>query len=173
MVERNGLVFREVQRFGLWIRLALVLVMFIAVGIEVVALWTTVLKQQASNLVQIILHITVGVGLPIAIAVLFWIVRLETEVRGDGLYVRYIPFHRRHKRYAVEDLSEYYARTYKPLIEYGGWGIRCGLWKSGRAYNVSGNKGLQLVLQNGTKLLIGSQRPDELAAAIKSIMEGT
>ena len=34
------------------------------------------------------------------------------------------------------------------------------------AYNVSGNRGVQPVFSNGKRLLIGSQRPDELAAAI-------
>ena len=173
MVKEKDLIFREVQRFGLWIRLALVLAMFIAVGIQIFALWTTVLKQQAPNFVQIILNIAVGVGVPIAIAVLFWIVKLETIVRTDGLYVRFIPFHWRYKRYPAEDLSEYYARKYKPIIEYGGWGIRCSLGKRGRAYNVSGNKGVQLMFQNGKKLLIGSQKPDELEAAIKSIKQSS
>jgi hypothetical protein len=66
-------------------------------------------------------------------------------------------------------VSEYYARVYRPILEYGGWGIRCG-FKGARAYNVSGNKGVQLILQNGKRLLIGSQKPDELVEAINSMM---
>ncbi|MHC4338483.1 MAG: hypothetical protein ACYSTG_11155 [Planctomycetota bacterium] len=69
-------------------------------------------------------------------------------------------------------MSECYARTYKPIREYGGWGIRYSFRKGiGRAYNMSGNKGVQLVFKNGKKLLIGSQKPDELAQAINSIMK--
>jgi hypothetical protein len=34
------------------------------------------------------------------------------------------------------------------------------------AYNVSGNRGVQLEFSNGKRLLIGSQRPEDLAAAI-------
>ena len=37
----------------------------------------------------------------------------------------------------------------------------------GKAYNVSGNEGVQLELTNGKRILIGSQRADELADAIK------
>jgi hypothetical protein len=33
-----------------------------------------------------------------------------------------------------------------------------------------GNKGVQLVLKNGKKILIGSQRAEELKKAIRSIM---
>ena len=109
--------------------------------------------------------------IPIAVAVLFSVVKLETEVRSDGLYVRFFPIHIHFKKFTAEDLSEYYARTYRPILEYGGWGIRFG--KGGRAYNISGNKGAQLVLKSGKRLLIGSQRPDELAEAIGSVMKGT
>ncbi|MHC4114629.1 MAG: hypothetical protein ACYSSL_04835, partial [Planctomycetota bacterium] len=69
-----------------------------------------------------------------------------------------------------DDLSEYYARKYRPLLEYGGWGIGWSLRK-GRAYNVSGDKGVQLVFKSGKRLPIGSQRAEELEEAIRSIME--
>jgi hypothetical protein len=106
--------------------------------------------------------------LPIGIGGLFWVLKLETEVRPDGLYVRYFPFHIHFKRFGAEDFSEYYARTYRPIREYGGWGIRCSFGK-GKAYNVSGNKGVQLVFKSGKRLLIGSQRDEELEEAIRSI----
>ncbi|NVL91956.1 MAG: hypothetical protein HWN71_02845 [Desulfobacterales bacterium] len=54
--------------------------------------------------------------------------------------------------------------TYNPLKDYGGWGIRYG--RGGRAYNVSGNRGVYLELSNGKSLLIGSLQPEELARAI-------
>jgi TATA-box binding protein (TBP) (component of TFIID and TFIIIB) len=44
------------------------------------------------------------------------------------------------------------------------------MFGAGKAYNVSGNKGVQLVFKNGKKLLIGSQKADELAKAIESVM---
>ena len=64
-------------------------------------------------------------------------------------------------------MSQYQTRQYKPIREYGGWGIRYG--RGGKAYNVSGNKAVQLVLKNGKRLLIGSQRPDKLVEAIGSV----
>jgi len=36
----------------------------------------------------------------------------------------------------------------------------------GKAYNVSGNRGVQLELLNGGRILIGSQKPEELVKAI-------
>jgi len=100
-------------------------------------------------------------------ALLLWLLyRMELEVRvePDALSVRFPPFIRRKIPYAEIRSAE--ARTYNPLREYGGWGIRFG--RAGKAYNVTGNQGVQLELASGERLLLGSQRSDELAAAIQS-----
>ncbi len=56
------------------------------------------------------------------------------------------------------------------LREYGGWGVKYG--RAGKAYNVSGNRSVQLKLSSGKGLLIGSQRPEELAQAIQEGIRG-
>jgi hypothetical protein len=103
------------------------------------------------------------VGMCWGLVWLFEAMRLRTEVRRDGLEIRFAPLLRRH--IPLEDIAEAYARTYRPVREYGGWGIRWG--PGGRAYNVKGNEGVQLVLTNGSRLLIGSQNAGELAEAIR------
>ena len=60
-------------------------------------------------------------------------------------------------------------RQYRPILDYGGWGIRWGPGK-GWAYNVSGNRGVQLELLDGKQLLIGSQNPEKLAQMIGKAM---
>jgi hypothetical protein len=64
-------------------------------------------------------------------------------------------------------LAEVKVREYRPLAEYGGWGVR-GFGKN-RALNVSGNFGLQLVMKDGAKMLIGTQKPQELEDFLKSL----
>ena len=174
MARENNVIFREVQRFALWIRIALLIVMFHAVTLSYLASHEMLTQQQSYETQPIIGHIIVGILLPITIAVLFLMLKLETQVRTNGLYVRFFPIHIRFKRFSPNDLSEFYTRTYHPILEYGGWGIRYGwFWfgKLGKAYNVRGNKGVQLVLKSGKRLLIGSQKPDELARAIGSFMK--
>ncbi len=113
--------------------------------------------------------VLVGLGLP----ALFILCRLVVEVRPDGLHYRYHPFHRRTHLITRDQIKTAAARTYRPIVEYGGWGIR-GAWKKGggRAYNVYGNRGLQLELVDGKRVLFGSQHADELAAAVGKIMGG-
>lgn len=90
--------------------------------------------------------------------------RLDTEVGPRELVVALRPFATLHIDYA--DIASAEARTYRPLVEYGGWGLR-GLG-SDRALTVSGNRGVQLVMKNGDRLLIGSDDADALAAAIQA-----
>jgi hypothetical protein len=114
-----------------------------------------------------LIWVLVGLGLP----ALFLSARLIVEVRRDGLYYRYRPFHRGIRRIGLDEIKRAEARTYHPVREYGGWGIRGG-WKKGigKAYNVYGNRGLQLELTNGEKVLFGSQKADELAAALNGLL---
>ncbi len=170
MIEETELIFREEQRFALWLRWLVVLSMALAVPPSIFSLINIPSEQGSPEILPIILLTIAGIFVPIAIAVLFLLLKLETKVRSDGLYIRYFPFHINFKRFTAEDLSEYYARKYKPLLEYGGWGIRFS-FRKGKAYNVSGNKGVQLVFKSGKRLLIGSQRAEELEEAIRSIME--
>jgi hypothetical protein len=168
MVGETEIIYREEQRFALWLRVVLVLSMALAAGLSILPLTKIPAGQWRGNIGEIVLLFTAVVILPIGIGILFWLLKLETEVRPDGLYVRYFPFHIKFKRFGADDLSEYYARKYRPIWEYGGWGIRYSFGK-GKAYNVSGNKGVQLVFKSGKRLLIGSQRAEELEEAIGSI----
>lgn len=52
-------------------------------------------------------------------------------------------------------------------LEYGGWGVRFG--KGGKAFNVSGNRGLKLYLKSGRSLLIGTQKDKELIAFLSEL----
>jgi hypothetical protein len=169
-MNEEGVIFREEQRFAAWLNLLVYLSMGLAVLLTIFALKKEYTEKGPLGTQELLLTVIAGIGVPIAIAALFLFLKLITEVRSDGVYVRFLPFHIHFKRFASEDLSEYYAREYKPIIEYGGWGIRYGLSGNGKAYNVSGNKGVQLVFKNGRRLLIGSQRDEELEQAIRSIV---
>lgn len=96
---------------------------------------------------------------------LFWFARLDVEVTRDDIAVRFHPFHLRPRRIALRDVTDARARQYSAIGEFGGWGIRIGV--RGWAYNVSGDHGVQLTLASGKRILIGSQRSDELEAAIR------
>lgn len=94
---------------------------------------------------------------------------LSVDVRTDALYIRYFPFHLREQHFDYSQITYCEARTYRPLLEYGGWGIRYS--HKGKAYNVMGNMGVQLEFENGKRLLIGSQKAKKLANAIQNKLD--
>lgn len=169
MTIQESLVFREVQRFALWLRAAIVLVAVAMVALCWFVLAKTASEQEAAQVFVVISCVVLMVILPVGIAVFFLMLKLETEVRRDGLYIRFFPIHIRYRRFTRADIVRHFACSYRPIRDYGGWGIRFG--PQGKAYNVSGNRGVQLVFRDGKRLLIGSQKADELAEAIGAIAE--
>jgi hypothetical protein len=102
------------------------------------------------------------IALMAALVFLFKILKLSVRIDPRFLHIRFFPFFKR--EIPVADIVKWQARQYRPILEYGGWGIR--YWFGGKAYNISGNQGVQLEFLGGKKLLIGSRRADEFAAAI-------
>ncbi|GAB4368753.1 MAG: hypothetical protein Kow0062_02140 [Acidobacteriota bacterium] len=105
----------------------------------------------------------------VALMAFLSVCRLVVEVHDDGVHVRFAPFHRRPRRFAPDEIADVVVRDYRPLREYGGWGIRIA---SGgrRAYTVSGTRGCELVLRDGRRIMIGSRQPERLAAAIGAVL---
>lgn len=164
--------FREVQQFLWWV--------VIPVAVVTAVIWWTFFKQVVlgepvgekaiPDWLAWALALVFGLGLP-AFA---WVIRLVTEVRPGVLTVRLVPF--RTLFIPIEYVGEAFAREYSAAREYGGYGARKGFMglnigkagRSGWAYTARGNKGVQLVLKNGLRILIGSQRSKELLSAIRS-----
>ena len=165
---RTDLLYREVQHFRqvwLWVLL---------LGISSVSIYSVVQQlildkpfgnNPAPDIFVLIIGLIFGLGFPI----FFYKITLTTEVTSDGLYFRFFPLHLSFQKISLEDLKAYEAITYRPLKEYGGWGIRYGA--KGKAYNISGNRGVQLELSSGKRILIGSQKPEELVGAIGSAVK--
>lgn len=134
------------------------------VGVLAVAVWAATSSGGlgARESVPLVL----GVGL----ALLFHLLQLTVSVGPNETDIRFRPLTRRRVPHSAVRSCE--ARTYRPIREYGGWGVRRG-WKGGWAYNVRGRRGVQLGLEDGGSILIGSQRAEELAAAIRSAGGGS
>jgi hypothetical protein len=166
--------FREEQRFRqMWIWLLILPLCLGGLGffgwamVEQLIRGRPVGSQPMSDLMLMIMG-PLFILLLAGLLWMMWAARLVTEVRNDGIHIRFFPFHRGFHGFLWEEIESFEARTYRPVLEYGGWGIRLG--SNGKAYNVSGNRGLQLALGGARsgRVLIGTQRPDELAMAVES-----
>lgn len=161
----NEVVFWEKQKFNQW-WLWLILIglngLFIFMAFEQV-----VVGEKFGNLSSTDVVLLAGTGFIFLLNILFFNFRLETKIQTDGIYVRFFPFHSSFKHYSWDKIDRSYVRQYSPLREYGGWGIRIGT--AGKAFNISGNQGLQLEFSDHGRLLIGTNKPEELNAALNKI----
>ncbi len=114
------------------------------------------------------ISISILIALPIAILLFF--LKLKTQVNNEGITMQFIPIIITPKKISWEEIQTAVIRNYKPIWEYGGWGLRVS-FKHGTAYTVKGKTGLQLTLKNGKQILIGTQKPDELQSAINKYLK--
>lgn len=160
--------YQEEQRLSLWwlwILLAPVVIMSWTGFVQQIILSRPFGNNPAPDWAVGLIVAFYGIGLP----VLLLTTRLRIQVQNGVLRIHYFPFWAEkidlHKVRSVE-VSEF-----RPLRDWGGWGIR---WSPGRGwcYTIGGNRGVQLILTDGRKRLIGSARPEELLAAIRGALRG-
>jgi hypothetical protein len=163
----NEVLFTERQRFKQW------WLWLILLGVNGLFLFGVfkqgICGQQFGDNPMSNSGLLIATGLTIALTILFLNLRLDTTIKKDGIYVRFFPFHLKFKYYNWDSLAKSFVRQYSPLTEYGGWGLRLGLFGKGTAFNVSGDKGLQLEFTDGKKLLIGTNKPEELTETLNKI----
>jgi hypothetical protein len=111
-------------------------------------------------------------SLLIMAAVIFLVLKakLIIEITEHAIIFRFPPFINKSRVINRNEIDRFEVRKYKPIREYGGWGIRLGMRKSGIAYNVHGSTGLQLYLVNGRKILLGTQRKDAIHSAMEKMI---
>jgi hypothetical protein len=153
-LQPAAVVFREEQYFD-WRIYAIIALAEMLTG-------ASLLRGRAWSL-DFGLVLAIGMGLVLVVIIL--LLHMTTEVTPSDLRVWFgwLPTYRR--SVPVESIRSVEVVTYRPIAEYGFWGIRSG--RDGeRALIARGNRGVRLELTDGSKLLIGSQKPELLAAAL-------
>lgn len=166
MSKSKKVMYREVQRpRQSWFWIIIIILAGIAwYGfIQQIILGTPFGDKPAPDAVFIIFWLIFGVLFPV---IAIWFYRLIIEVHDDGIFIRYIPFHLRGKKFLFEDLSNYEAITYH-VLETGGWGIRFGM-EGEFIYSMYGKEAIKLTLKHQT-VIIGIQNPHEMLKVLDSI----
>lgn len=158
-------VFIEKQRFNqLWLILLIIISAIVPIGI----IMGTYLKDPTSFSAS---ELALVLGVIIIASGLIFVFKLNTRIDEKGIYYKFFPFHIKYKTIEWNEVDNAYIRTYDAISEYGGWGLKGGaLWNKskGTAINVSGDIGIQLELKNGKKLLIGTQKKEQVESILKT-----
>ena len=131
--------------------------------------WVWVLLLWVSYSLAISINNRFSLLIALLIPILFYLLELRIKVSKEGLYYRFFPFHYKSYYIKTNEIEKIEALKYRPVGDYGGWGIRYGF--KGKCYNVKGNLGVKVFLKNGSYILFGSQKHEELEKSLKSIIE--
>jgi len=156
-------VFNEEQQFRqLWLMVLLGFSLLFPVGLII----NEYIKDNTSMTNNEFLGSLIGI---IASVLLIFIFKLSTRIDEKGIHYQFFPFHFSMKTLLWSEITKAEVRTYDPIGEYGGWGLRYSFnKKKGNAVNVSGDIGIQLTLKNGKKLLIGTQKKEAVSRVLKT-----
>lgn len=158
-------IFVEEQKFNLLIVLIIHVIAFIAIAITTHYHWpentTTSFSEQLAALSGLLF---------IALLALFFVfMKLKTRVDEIGVHYQFFPFHFNYKTIPWELISTCYVRKYNAISEFGGWGMKFRIFGStGKSFTTKGNIGLQLILKNGKKVLIGTQKKEALQRTLET-----
>lgn len=117
---------------------------------------------------QFFLAILTGLALPVVLAI--FLLRMTTEVTPSRvrIWFGWTPAYPR--EVMIDNIRKVSVVRFRPIREHGGWGIRQGP-DGERVLTARGDQGVRLELEDGNRLLIGSQRPQELADSIRRAMQ--
>jgi hypothetical protein len=161
-------VYREEQNFGWWVY-AILALMFVLGGLTV--LWQRPIEAAARPhlwAVEVPLSLTVGIVLPSVLVV--GVLRMTTEVAPGALCIWFgwIPTYRR--SFVLTNVQRVEIVRFRPVADRVFWGPRRS--RDGEyLFTARGERGVRLQLNDGTRILIGSQHPELLAAAIEQAMQ--
>ena len=91
---------------------------------------------------------------------------LYTQVSEAGIHLNWGPFGLIKKFIPMDSITKAEAVTYRPLAEFGGWGIR-GMGKK-KAWTTRGNRAVRMELRDGKLFYLGSDKPERIAEWIRS-----
>lgn len=98
------------------------------------------------------------------ILLFFWMMELRTRITNDEIVMRFFPLYR--KKFFWDEIKT------AEVIRYDFVGIGLQLYtKYGSVFNTTGRWGLALELHDGSKFLIGTQRPDSLRTIVQTKMK--
>ncbi|HEX8202518.1 MAG TPA: hypothetical protein VF590_18720 [Isosphaeraceae bacterium] len=160
-------IYREEQTFGWWVYAFLAVVIAGLAGLGLA--WAQRAHPGAAASV-LAWGPGLALGLTLPVVLVLAVLRMVTEVSPVEVRVWFgwLPTYRRVVPIAAVRGVE--VVHYRPIADHGGWGIRRG--RDGeRVLTARGDRGVRLHLADGSRLLIGSQRPEELAAVLRRAMQ--
>ena len=158
-------IFIEEQKFNQPLVIIGLSLAFIVVGISTYTTWGKISNGSIGEQIGALS----GLIMITLVSLLFLKLKLKTRVDEIGIHYQFYPFHFSFKKIRWTAIEKCYLRKYNAISEFGGWGLKFSFFgKNGKSFTTKGTIGLQLKLKNGKKILIGTQKKDELQRVLNT-----
>lgn len=155
-------VFKETQRFTQpWLIVLMTVSLVVPIAVLGQAFQKGEMSLQAFLITLFVIALSGGI---------IFIFKLTTRIDEKGIHYQFFPFHLKMRLINWSEIKKAHVRTYDPIGEYGGWGLKGGyFWRKekGIAINVKGDVGIQLELKDDKKILIGTQKTEEAKQVLR------
>jgi len=175
MKQDSNIFFNEEQRLKhawIWLVLALMSFLIFSYGLFVQMILHKPWGNKPMDDKGLIIVSILVTSIFIVVYFVFKGTRLITEIKSEGIYLKYPPYFTKHIVYHFNDIKHFNKHKYSALKDYGGNGVRKKPKNNEVAYLVFGDEGIQLALSSGQKVLIGTQRSEYFLSAIRKAMRG-
>lgn len=160
-----GRIFKEEQTYrGTWLMYLILMLELPTLTLLSVVVFTSESSDKTEGMIVLLAVFCI---MALVMGLIFNL-KLETRIDDKGIHYKYFPFVKwrlieKHQIRKVDVVS------FSPLTDHGGWGIKGN--RTTKAYTVIGDTGLTIDVGEKKKILIGTQKPKELAEFIENWME--
>ena len=160
--------YRERTWAPLWAWVALGIAFLLSVGRLSYELYgITVLARSAEDWGAGEMTLITGGLIVLFTLIVLVFMRLDVEVRSDHVFIGFGSIHLVHKRIWYKDIEGVRPTSFRPLRDFGGWGIK---WRGKRtAWTIRGHQAVVVKLRNGREIYVGSMFPQRLAGRIDAV----
>jgi hypothetical protein len=160
-MTNGSILFHEEQRFRqTWV----VILILVAVVAPITILTSELLKGRLGR-IDFTLSMIAVIAVELPIFLLVYYSKLETMVTTEGLGYRWRPLQTKYRMIFKDEVVDIKTRK-SPAFNYGVHWIPGYGW----VHNVRGRMGMQMKLKSGKKTYVGSQKIDELKAALEKVL---
>ncbi len=162
---KSDILYREEQKFTQWWLWCLLLappLFIILKGIFQVYEKQSVVSIVEATLIVLSIETLTSLLIFFLVILLFLFLKLKTTITKVYIKIQYFPFFTKTINWVDIETTN--------IVTYGfvGYGIRIS-FKYGIVYNVKGNKGLAIKLKSEKRLLVGTQKENELEQIIAQL----
>ena len=97
------------------------------------------------------------------------LLQLTTKVTSQGLFYKLKPFILKERFVSADKIEKFELLNDASLKDFGGFNLRSGFGRMRNIYTIAGSRGVKIILEDGSKIILGSQKPEMLARGLEKM----